>query len=40
MKVLKGFVPREKRAEIVAMYLNGENSYEELSRYYVLLPTR
>ncbi len=34
MKVLKGFVPKEKRDEIVAMYLNGENSYEELSRYY------
>ena len=34
MRVLKGFVPKEKRDEIVAMYLNGENSYEELSQYY------
>ena len=34
MRVLKGIVPKEKREEIIAMYLNGENSYEELSRYY------
>lgn len=34
MRVRKGIVSKEKREEIVAMYLNGENSYEELSRYY------
>ena len=34
MRILKVFTPKEKRDEIVAAYLCGENSYEELSDYY------
>jgi len=34
MREIKGLVSCKKRDEIVAMYLNGENSYEELSKYY------
>ena len=30
--------PKEKRDEIVSMYLSGENSYEELSQYYGVEP--
>ncbi|MBO7637144.1 MAG: hypothetical protein J6S89_11280 [Paludibacteraceae bacterium] len=34
MRNLKEFTPKAKREEIVAAYLTGENSYEELSDYY------
>ena len=30
--------PKEKRDEIVAAYLTGENSYEELGKYYGVAP--
>ena len=30
--------PKEKRDEIVSMYLSGENSYEELGQYYGVEP--
>ena len=39
MRNLKGFIPKEKRDEIVSVYLNGENSYEELAEYYKVGPS-
>ena len=30
--------PKEKRDEILAAYFNGENSYEELGKYYGVAP--
>ena len=38
MRILKVFTPKEKRDEIVAAYLCGENSYEELGKYYGVAP--
>ena len=38
MRILKVFTPKEKRDEIVAAYLCGENSYEELGSYYGIDP--
>ena len=38
MRILKEFTPKEKRDEIVAAYLGGENSYEELGNYYGVNP--
>ena len=38
MRILKVFTPKEKRDEIVAAYLCGENSYEELGKYYGIAP--
>ena len=38
MKILRKFTPKEKRDEIVAAYLGGENSYEELGKYYNVDP--
>ena len=34
MRNLRNQTPKEKRDEIVSMYLGGENSYEELADYY------
>ena len=34
MRNLRNQTPKEKRDEIVSMYLGGENSYEDLSDYY------
>ncbi len=39
MRSLKGFTSKEKRDEIVSMYLSGENSYEELGEYYEVEPS-
>ena len=38
MRILKEVTPKEKRDEIVAAYLGGENSYEELGKYYNVEP--
>jgi transposase-like protein len=38
MRTLRKFTPKEKRDEIVAAYLGGENSYEELGKYYNVEP--
>ena len=38
MRVLREETPKEKRDEIVAAYLCGENSYEELGQYYGVKP--
>ena len=40
MKILKEVTPKEKRNEIVAAYLGGENSYEELGNYYNVAPKK
>ena len=34
MRILREQTPKEKRDEIVAAYLTGDNSYEELADYY------
>jgi transposase-like protein len=34
MKILNPRIPKEKKAEIISVYLTGDNSYEELSNYY------
>ena len=31
--------PKEKKAEIISTYLTGENSYEELGKYYDVAPS-
>ena len=38
MRNSKRVIPSEMRDEIVSMYLNGENSYEELGEYYKVGP--
>ena len=38
MKYLRAYTPKTKREEIVAAYLSGENSYEELGDYYNVSP--
>jgi len=38
MKYLQRYTPKEKRDEIVAAYLGGENSYQELGDYYNVSP--
>jgi transposase-like protein len=38
MKTFKEITPKEKRDEIVSMYLSGANSYEELGEYYKVEP--
>lgn len=38
MRILHQVTPKEKRDEIVAAYLGGENSYEELGQYYGVNP--
>ena len=39
MRRLKKWTPREKRDEVVLMYLSGENSVEELGEYYNVNPS-
>jgi len=39
MKLFNGYYPKDKRDEIVSVYLNGENSYEELGEYYKVEPS-
>ena len=39
MRNSKKDIPLEMRDEIVSMYLNGENSYEELGKYYKVGPS-
>ena len=34
MRILNPRIPEEKKAEIISSYLNGNNSYEELGKYY------
>ena len=38
MKNLQTYTPKEKREEIVAAYLSGEHSYQELGDYYNVSP--
>ena len=38
MRIYHEVTPKEKREEIVAAYLGGENSYEELGQYYGVNP--
>ena len=38
MRFLHEVTPKEKRDEIVAVYLTGDNSYEELGDYYGVKP--
>ena len=38
MRILHEVTPKEKREEIVAAYLGGENSYQELGEYYGVNP--
>ena len=38
MRILYQRTPKEKRDEIVAAYLSGENSYQELGDYYNVSP--
>ena len=40
MRNLLEITPREKRAEIVSAYLTGENTYEELGKYYKVSPAK
>ena len=40
MRILKEVTPKERRDEIVAAYLSGENSYEELGQYYNVDPNK
>jgi len=35
----KELIPLERREEIISIYLSGENSYEELGRYYHVEPS-
>ena len=39
MRKLKKWTPKEKRDEVVLMYLSGENSVEELGEYYNVNPS-
>ena len=39
MRLSNVYYPKDKRAEIVSVYLNGENSYEELGQYYKVQPS-
>jgi transposase-like protein len=39
MRILHEVTPKEKRDEIVAAYLCGDNSYEELGQYYGVNPS-
>ena len=40
MRNLKEVTPKENRDEIVAAYFGGENSYEELGKYYNVDPNK
>ena len=39
MREFHGWTSKEKRDEIVSMYLSGDNSYEELGEYYNVDPS-
>ena len=39
MRKLRRWTPKEKRDEIVSMYLSGNNSVEELGEYYKVNPS-
>ena len=39
MRRIKKWTPKEKRNEVVLMYLSGENSVEELGEYYNVNPS-
>ena len=39
MRRFKKWTPKEKRDEVVLMYLSGENSVEELGEYYNVNPS-
>ena len=39
MRILNPRIPEEKKAEIISAYLNGNNSYEELGKYYNVEPS-
>lgn len=39
MREFYGWTSKEKRDEIVSMYLSGDNSYEELGEYYNVDPS-
>ena len=39
MRKIKRWTPKEKRDEVVLMYLSGENSVEELGGYYNVNPS-
>ena len=39
MRKLRRWTPKEKRDEIVSMYLSGDNSVEELGEYYKVNPS-
>ena len=39
MREFYGWTSKEKRDEIVSMYLSGDNSYEELGEYYNVAPS-
>ena len=38
MRILNPRFPKEKKAEIISTYLTGDNSYEELGKYYGIAP--
>ena len=38
MKKIRRWTPKEKRDEVVLMYLSGNNSVEELGEYYHVNP--
>ena len=40
MRILHEVTPKEKRDEIVSVYLSGDNSYEELGKYYKVDPNK
>ena len=39
MRILYQRIPKEKKAEIISAYLTGDNSYEELGKYYDVSPS-
>ena len=39
MRFLNPTIPEEKKAEIISVYLTGDNSYEELGKYYNVEPS-
>ena len=39
MRILHPRFPKEKKAEIISAYLTGDNSYEELGKYYDVAPS-
>ena len=39
MRKFRRWTPKEKRDEIVSVFLSGDNSYEELGKYYDVAPS-